>query len=39
MSYSDFTIETLKEQLYIEMIEDCALFSQTSKGVVPNIIN
>jgi hypothetical protein len=38
MSYSDFTIETLKEQFEIEMIEDCDLFSQTSTATVPKLL-
>ncbi|MDM8557734.1 hypothetical protein [Candidatus Parabeggiatoa sp. HSG14] len=38
MSYSDFTIETLKEQFEIEMIEDCDLFSQTSTMAVPKLL-
>ncbi|HEC84409.1 MAG: hypothetical protein DRR08_12950 [Candidatus Parabeggiatoa sp. nov. 2] len=38
MSYSDFTIETLKEQFEIEMIEDCNLFSQTLIKKVPKLL-
>lgn len=38
MSYSDFTIETLKEQFEIEMIEDCELFSQTAVAQVPKLL-
>lgn len=38
MSYSDFTIEMLKEQFEIEIIEDCNLFSQTSVVPVPELL-
>ncbi|RKZ35642.1 MAG: hypothetical protein DRQ49_18350 [Gammaproteobacteria bacterium] len=38
MSYSEFTIETLKEQFEVELIEDCDLFFQTSKAQVPKLL-
>jgi len=38
MSYSEFTIETLKERFEIEMNEDTNLFSQTSTVPVPKIL-
>jgi hypothetical protein len=36
MSYSDFTIDNLKEKLHLELIEDQALFSKIPEYTVPN---
>ncbi len=38
MSYSDFTIESLKEGFGIEIIEDCHLFPNTSSADIPELL-
>ena len=38
MSYSDFTIESLKEGFGIEIIEDCTLFPNTSSADIPELL-
>lgn len=39
MSYSDFTIEILKEQFTIELIEDVNLFPQPPSVAVPTLLS
>ena len=38
MSYGDFTIESLKEQFGIEIIEDCNLFPQGASAEIPELL-